>query len=169
MGTEKKKSQIKIENVFLQLIQNEKDIEDITVTEICKLAKVNRTTFYANYIDLYDLVDKIREQMMSDYTDLFGEHRGISKENYLKLFTDIKKNQAFYKAYFKLGFDVDYEIIYFDKKLAEQLYDNKFIDYHCEFFRAGITAIIKKWLENGCKETPEDILEIIDTEYQNKI
>lgn len=53
--------------------------------------------------------------------------------------------------------------------IAEQLYDSKFIDYHSEFFRAGITAIIKKWLNNGCKETPEDIMEIIDSEYKNRI
>ena len=63
------------------------------------------------------------------------------------MFKNIKKNQIFYKTYFKLGFDVNYEIDYFDKDLAKQLYDNKYIDYHCKFFKAGITAIIKKWLE----------------------
>lgn len=168
MSTEKKKSQVRIENVFLQLIQD-KNVSDISVTEICKLAKVNRTTFYANYLDIYDLVDKIRDRMMSEYTSLFNEQRGTTRENYLKMFKDIKKNQSFYRTYFKLGFDVDYKIIYYDKALAEQLYSNKFIDYHNEFFRAGITAIIKKWLNDGCKETPEDIMEIIDSEYQNRV
>ena len=47
-------------------------------------------------------------------------------------------------------------------------YDNKFIDYHIEFFRAGLNAIIKKWLNNGCKESPEEINEIITSEYKNK-
>ncbi|WP_334294421.1 hypothetical protein [Roseburia sp. AM23-20] len=28
---------------------------------------------------------------------------------------------------------------------------------------------MKKWLNNGCKETPEDIMEIIDSEYKNRI
>ena len=53
-------------------------------------------------------------------------------------------------------------------ELAEKYYDNKFIDYHIEFFRAGLNAIIKKWLNNGCKETPEEINEIITSEYKNK-
>ena len=41
-------------------------------------------------------------------------------------------------------------------------------EYHCEFFRSGITAIIKMWLNNGCKETPEEICEIIETEYSKR-
>lgn len=39
-------------------------------------------------------------------------------------------------------------------------YDNKHIDYHIEFFRTGLNAVIKKWLSNGCKETPKEINEL---------
>ncbi|WP_413817027.1 hypothetical protein [Pseudoruminococcus massiliensis] len=31
-----------------------------------------------------------------------------------------------------------------------------------------MTAIIKMWLNNGCKETPEEICEIIETEYSKR-
>ena len=60
------------------------------------------------------------------------------------------------------------EITYFDKELAEYFYDNKYIDYHCEFFKAGITAIIKMWLNNNCKETPEEMVQILISEYNIK-
>lgn len=162
----KKPSQEKIEKVFLQLIQK-KDIKDISVSKICELAKVNRTTFYANYLDICDLVDKIKIRMINEFASVYNDSRGHTKENYLKMFQHIKENQIFYKTFFKLGFDLNYDITYFDKELATSLYDNKFINYHCEFFRAGITAIIKMWLNNNCKETPEDILEIISDEYKN--
>ncbi len=49
----KRQSQEKITKVFLQLIQD-KELEKINVTDIVKLAKINRSTFYANYIDIYD-------------------------------------------------------------------------------------------------------------------
>jgi hypothetical protein len=52
--------------------------------------------------------------------------------------------------------------------MAKKYYDNEFIDYHIEFFRAGLNAIIKKWLNNGCKETPEEMVKIITSEYKNK-
>lgn len=163
----KKESQKKIEKVFLNLIQT-KEINQITVSKICELAKVNKTTFYANYLDIYDLVDKVKESMILEFANIFKEQRGHTKDNYLKMFEHVKENQIFYKTYFKLNFDKGYKIIYFDKKLAEKMYNNKFIDYHCEFFKAGITAIIKMWLNNGCKESPKEILEIIESEYKIK-
>ena len=58
----RKKSQENIEKVFLQLIQK-KNIEEISVSMICEIAKLNRSTFYANYIDIYDLAEKIKKNM----------------------------------------------------------------------------------------------------------
>ena len=49
----KKDSQEKIERAFIELIQT-RNIEDITVTDICNITKLNRSTFYANYLDIYD-------------------------------------------------------------------------------------------------------------------
>ena len=56
----------------------------------------------------------------------------------------------------------------FHEELAAKYYDNKHIDYHIEFFKAGFNAIIKKWLNNNCKESPEEIHEILMSEYGNK-
>lgn len=162
----KKDSQERIEKVFIRLVQT-REVNDISVSEICKLAKVNRTTFYANYLDIYDLVDKVKDRMIEEFAGMFAvDKRGHNDENYLLMFNHIKNNQIFYRTYFRLGFDVSYDISYFDSKLAKQRYNNKFIDYHCEFFKAGISAVIKKWLNNDCKESPEDLLEIIKSEYQ---
>ena len=47
------------------------------------------------------------------------------------------------------------------------MYDNKYVDYHIEFFRAGLNAIIKKWLNNGCLESPEEINRILQDEYKH--
>ena len=37
-----------------------------------------------------------------------------------------------------------------------------------EFFKSGITRIIKLWLQTGCRESPEDMYEIIKSEYQGR-
>lgn len=164
----KRDSQNRIEKVFLQLIQK-KEIKDITVSKICELANVNRTTFYANYLDIPDLVDKVRIRMINEYASLFeNDTSGNTPDNYLKLFRNVKENQLFYKTYFKLGYDKDYSIAYYDKELAKKRYNDRFINYHCHFFQAGISEIIKMWLDNGCKESPEDMLEIILSEYNMK-
>lgn len=164
----KKESQEKIEKIFVELIQT-REIDQISVTDICKRANLNRTTFYSNYIDIYDLSEKIRQKMINEFLDIYTEEYKEKKHsyNFLKLFYHIKENQIFYKTYFKLNFDVKSDNFLVDEKEITKYYGStNHKDYHVEFFKAGINAIIKKWLYNGCKESPEEINEIIKSEYK---
>ena len=164
----KKASIEKIEKTFLQLIQK-KNIEEISVSTICELSGLNRSTFYANYIDIYDLADKVKQQMEVEFAQFqLSNHAKQNPDGYLNMFRYIKDNQIFFKTYFKLESISASLPTQHNIELAEKYYDNKFIDYHIEFFRAGLNAIIKKWLNSGCKETPEEINEIITSEYKNK-
>ena len=164
----RKKSQEQIEKIFLQLIQK-KNIEEISVSMICEMAELNRSTFYANYIDIYDLAEKIKKNMEIEFAQFqLSNNSKQDYDGYLSMFKYIKNNQIFFKTYFKLedismSKPTEYRI-----DLAEKYYDNKYIDYHIEFFRAGLNAVIKKWLAGGCKESPEVINEIITSEYKNK-
>lgn len=164
----KKDSQERIEKAFLQEVQT-KELSEIKVSDICKDAKINRTTFYANYIDIYDLAYKVRDRMMLEFASMFDRSAGHTPQNYLKMFKHIKDNQIFYKTYFKLNYD-NYPIpsTYYDETTAKEWNREKLIEYHAEFFKAGITAIIKKWLNNNCKESPEDITNVIVNEYSKK-
>ena len=164
----RKSSVEKIEKTFLQLIQK-KNIEDISVSTICEIANLNRSTFYSNYIDIYDLADKVKHQMALEFAEFqLSKNSKQNQDGYLTMFKYIKDNQIFFKTYFKLENICPDVPLQYHTELAEKYYDNKFIDYHIEFFRAGLNAIIKKWLNNGCKETPEEINEIITSEYKNK-
>ena len=68
----KKESQEKIERAFIELIQT-KNVEEVTVTDICNLTHLNRSTFYANYLDIYDLIDKIKIKMIEDFFDIYKD------------------------------------------------------------------------------------------------
>lgn len=167
----KKESREKIEKVFVQLIQ-EKEINEISVTDICKIANLNRSTFYANYVDIYDLANQIKEKLEIEVDNLYKEERenNQNSNDFLKLFKNIKENQIFYRTYFKLNMDKNAKICQYeyDTHLAKLIYDDIHIEYHIEFFMAGFNAIIKKWLFNGCIETPEEMNKIIISEYKNK-
>lgn len=167
----KKESKKKIEKVFVELIQT-REINEISVTDICKRSNLNRSTFYANYLDIYDLADKIKEKLETEVDNLYKDEKenNQNSNDFLKLFKNIKENQIFYRTYFKLNMDKitkisEYE---YDSHLARIIYDDKNIEYHIEFFMAGFNAIIKKWLSNGCKESPEEMNQIIISEYKNK-
>ena len=98
----KKKSQEQIEKIFLQLIQK-KNIEEISVSMICEIANLNRSTFYANYIDIYDLAEQIQKNMEKEFADFqLSNNARQDSDGYLNMFKYIKDNLIFFKTYFKL-------------------------------------------------------------------
>jgi len=164
----KRNSQEKIEKTFLQLIQK-KNINEISVSTICEIAKLNRSTFYANYIDVYDLVEKVKLRMADEFAEIMLSFNSKQDANgYLNMFKQIKENQIFFKTYFKLEDISISPITQHNAEMAEKYYNNEYIDYNIEFFRAGLNAIIKKWLNTGCKESPEEMSNILISEYKNK-
>ena len=161
-------SQEKIEKAFIELLQT-RDIKEITVSDLIKTTELNRSTFYANYIDIYDLADKTREKLENDFSNLFANYDYFNERTgALKLFKHIKDNQIFYKTYFKLCYDDMHLVSIYDTVRAEKERIDSNIKYHIEFFRNGLNAIIKLWLAGGCKESPEEMAEVLKAEYRGR-
>lgn len=164
----RRESQEKIERAFVELLQN-REIKDITVSDLIKQTQLNRSTFYANYIDIFDLADKVREKLENDFGTLFADYDYFNERSgALKMFTHIKENQLFYTTYFKLCYDEKHLISIYDSKRAEKEQIAQNIKYHIEFFRNGLNAIIKLWLAGGCQESPEEMAEVLKTEYRGR-
>lgn len=165
----KRDSMDRITKVFIELLQT-KEVSEISVTDICKLAGLNRATFYANYLDIYDLADKTLSVLREQVDDLYMEEitQGFNSNDYGKLLRHISENQLFYKTCFKLGIG-EISIDRYDTEDAEKYFQNKNIMYHMEFFRGGFNRIVKIWLDGGCKESPEEIADVIHTEYQGRV
>ena len=62
MDRRTKYTQKVIKETFINLLE-EKEITKITVSEICKIADINRATFYRYYLDVYDLLSNIQKEM----------------------------------------------------------------------------------------------------------
>ena len=161
-------SKEKITKAFVELLQT-REIKDITVSDIIKITGLNRSTFYANYIDIFDLADKTRETLENEFSNLFAEYDYFNERSgALKMFTHIKENQLFYKTYFKLCYDEKHLISIYDPKRAEKEHIDSNLKYHIEFFRNGLNAIIKLWLSGGCKESPEEMAQVLKQEYSGR-
>ena len=164
----RRESQERIETAFIELLQS-CEINDITVSDIIKQTGLNRSTFYANYIDIFDLADKTRTKLETDFTNLFADYDYFNERSgALKMFTHIKENQIFYHTYFKLCYDDKHLVLIYDTRRAEKEHINSNIKYHIEFFRNGLNAIIKLWLAGGCKESPEEMAEVLKQEYRGR-
>ena len=76
-------SRNRMETAFVRLLQH-RELKQITVTDICKAADVNRTTFYANYLDLYDLADAVQKRLEAEVLGLYQEERELKKHRNLR-------------------------------------------------------------------------------------
>ena len=88
----RKNSVEKIEKAYMELLQSN-ERKNITVSEISTKAGVNRSTFYANFMDIDDLEEKIRERLLNEFREIYKEEiktRSINND-FLKLFYHIKK------------------------------------------------------------------------------
>lgn len=159
----------RITEAFLGFLKK-KDLSQIKVSDICKTAEINRSTFYARYADIYDLSDKIRENLEEDVKRLLGQEviQSCDKSDFLQLFMHIRDNRDRYMCYFKLCY-TERDFNFYDLCCP----DSEFIDidniaYHITFFKSGFNAIVKQWLDNNCKESPQEMCDILLREYRGR-
>ena len=131
-----------INAAFSSLLQN-KELRDITVTDICELAGIERSTFYAHYNDIAALANDYAAQIEKQVSE--QPHK---ENDFSWIFEYIKEHPDFFKIYFKLG--------------VSQVSS----DYKTIFFRNGAYSVAKMWFEDGCVESSEQMGVIIKREYE---
>ena len=60
-----------IRAVYAMMTQEHRPIGKITVREICERTGIHRSTFYAHYRDVFDLVEKVERGMSRQLTETF--------------------------------------------------------------------------------------------------
>ncbi|MGN0491801.1 TetR/AcrR family transcriptional regulator [Ruminococcus sp.] len=160
---------IKMKSAVLELMKNN-EIEKITVKKICETAKVNRSTFYAHYIDVFDLIEQMDEflskELMSGYdssTKLFAEGSFILFLKHIKKYNYFYRISLSQKMSFPLkrGFYTLWEWIVKPNCIENGISDEDEIMYYFVYFEAGLTLVLKRWLDNECKESEEKIEQIL--------
>lgn len=160
----RRESRSKIEKTFVNMLLK-KSINKILVTEICKENGLNRTTFYANYVDVYDLADKVRQNIEVYFDKEFSEEQARTVDNFFKVIYD---NQIMFKVYFKLAYDNDCSKTVYINQYTNVFFKQEHLKYHIAFFQAGINAMIKMWLDNDCAESPEEMAAVLKSEYSKR-
>ena len=164
----------KIETAFLTLILNHK-YEDITISQVCKQAGINRSTFYCHYDDINDLIIKIEYNFAKETAGIFNFGERRSHEAMVEMFTFVKKNKYFYKAFLNIPY-ITFAEADTKNKCLENVEKNSNIKssidmglyYRGSFFGAGIKEMCRIWLDRDCKETPEQMATLLLEEYKNR-
>ena len=173
----------KMDKALISLLE-EKSFEYITVSEICKRAEVNRSTFYLHYENTIDLLNETARFLLDDFAAYFNvdvenitnkfkensldELNFISDEYLHPYLSYIKENRIAFSTVLlhsvSFGFNEIFQRLYdniFNPILERYNYPTADRKYAMMFYLNGITAIVIEWLKDGCEKTIEEVSQII--------
>ena len=173
----------KMDLALISLLKK-KPLAYISVSDICKAAGVNRSTFYLHYETIGDLLDETTRYLLDDFLkcysndaknamyslkELSNEELIFIKDDYLVPYLSyIRDHKEVFEVALlhknTLGFENIYHRMYeniFDPILDKFHYPADNRQYVMMYYLNGINAIVDEWLKSGCDKTVKEISEII--------
>ena len=68
-----RETEIRMDAAMLELMKHT-EFEKITVKKICETAGVNRSTFYAHFTDIYDMLDRMEDFLHQELLESYPFH-----------------------------------------------------------------------------------------------
>jgi len=149
----------------------ENELTSIKVTEICKLADVNRGTFYNHFEDASDLFCQIECDLIEKIKPIVTLKPHEQLHDWLKRFIIfLKVNEpvshiilADYQdsSVVKAIFSEVQEVAINEFKIIFQEDNPKLLEYYFTYFVKGTVGILVDWLENDSETSVDDIANIL--------
>lgn len=152
------KTEESLRKALLTLLQT-KPLETITISELCRLAKINRGTFYLHYKDVHGVFRHYFEVIVKDLRKAY--EKPYLKTNFrinnitpdmVEIFAHVKKYQEFYQIVFDEKIPMTYYYLVFDTIrtfMSESLNSNmergEDFDFLISFHANAILGIIIEW------------------------
>lgn len=162
-----------------------KDLEYITIKEICQKAGVNRSTFYLHYETISDLANEAMEVVNERFQSYFEQKAEdlidhiddmqlkdlvfINKEYLQSYLQFIRDNKKVYRAAFRNPDGMQTHIKYknFKNYILEPILKrfnvpDEMQKYYIAYYIDGIIAIVKEWIDDDCRDSIESIIDVIE-------
>ena len=159
-----------------ELIKTKK-LSNITITELCTAAKINRNTFYYHYNNIFEFLDEHKKLIIDDLNDIAEISKTHNKQNLVEVFTVLKKHPHFLNILISPNCNLDFfnEIFDVASSKASIIFSkdpNTLTNRErllCSYCNAGCNAVIITWIMNDMKESPEEIADFIWLSSKNGI
>ncbi len=174
----KKYTRIVLKESFMKRMQ-EKPLSNITITEVCEAADINRSTFYSHYKDLYDLLYQIEDDIIEDMNQTLSAYNYTKDDEAIqmteKLLQYLAENrescQTLFSEHGDPGFQKKVMMLAQTHLSKSLMVESNNISFHSEYaslyIANGSIHIVQHWLKNGLKESPKEMAELI-TKLANK-
>ncbi|MBE5961912.1 MAG: TetR family transcriptional regulator [Lachnospiraceae bacterium] len=162
-----------LKDSLLKLLET-KDIHQVTVTDLCKQADVNRGTFYAHYKDAYDLLESMENELFSQvvqyiedtpveqyFDSLLINVLDLIKENkeLCKILLFRQRDNKLLDKLFCIAYEAGLKEVYQETAL----YSETNFNYYIKYVVGGCIAIIQTWLENDFPESSVELARVINS------
>lgn len=155
-----------IRESFLSCIAG-KSYSRITVKEICEGAEINRATFYNHYRDVYDLMDRMKADLLADVDTLIEEADFTDLTAYLEtLLVSMRREGKTWLALISENGRPEI-LIEIGKHITDQalplLKENMKGQNETEiqliylYILNGTTGVMRQWLADGCRIPEEEV------------
>lgn len=139
----------------------------ITVTDICRKAGVNRSTFYSYFVDVDELFHTVaRAFFNSVFGDVYAnyeEEKSLRKALIIAFQASLKNREISYifLNHVEYSFMLDVLTDRSWEILQEQGMVDDMMLMRYTYFSSGIISIWRKWLNDGCTASIEDVADLI--------
>lgn len=162
-----RKTKAQLRQGLAELLQ-EKSLKEITVKELTDKVDINRSTFYLHYSDIYDMMEKIENELIEEIEELVRT-RPVNPFNESsfpfieEIFTILAENRQICAALLGPNGDIAFlqrienilsrhSLKVLEETLPEKKQD---LQYLYSFFAFGCVGIIKMWLTGRYGESPQ--------------
>ena len=159
-----------IHTAFAELL-TEKNMDDITVTDIASRAMINRKTFYNNYRGVYELVDELENEVIRTFETAM---QGIDFiENpyavFVKLTEIINSDMDFYGALLRSSRNAGlaHKIRQTLQQKAQDLFASRVdmppdqMEVMMNYSISGIVAVYQSWFNSERRQLIEEVSDIV--------
>lgn len=152
-----------IKDVFIEMLEK-KSIQKIYVRELCIKADINRSTFYKYYESQYDLLAEIENDLLIEIEEKCKDTDNIKGLNNILQY--ISRNKKTYKVVFNANIDPMFPKKLLNLPIITEIMNNKLVNknenkYKKIYILEGGYHVILKWLNNDCRESPEEITRLV--------
>ncbi|WP_295138231.1 TetR/AcrR family transcriptional regulator [uncultured Catenibacterium sp.] len=158
-----------IYKAFVELL-NEKDVNQITITDIAKKANINRKTFYNYYSDAYEVMEEIENLTVEAFINNMGtvEFTNMADfltEIFIKFTETVNKDLEFFNLLFKTN-NRSFLIVkivealkeYVQKRIEESNeLDMRRFEVVSNFYLSGVLSVYMNWFMNNYDQSIEEI------------
>jgi len=166
------KTKASLQTALIELLQ-EKTLDKISISELCKKASVNRGTFYLHYQDVAELFEEYFHNMTEDLRKAYYEpylltHFKIENlsADMVRIFHHVEKYKQFYKIVFNRKTPMMYYYRLFDiirNYLKESIshIQSENVEFFASYQANAIIGLVIQWIQHDFKESPEQMNKIL--------